>query len=138
MMRLLFFLFAGALLLACAPGANAAAPLLSATLRVTVDGVTPAAGALRVELHDEATFSEGSGLPLRKTDLPQVAGDVSVTFERLPPGDYALRAFQDANGNGVCDMGEPQAISNGAARSDFEKAAIELKPGVTAATLHLK
>jgi uncharacterized protein (DUF2141 family) len=107
-------------------------------LRITVDGVSPKGGTLRVELHDEATFPDVNALPLRRSDVPRIAGDVSVVIDRLPPGDYALRAFQDINDNGRWDPGEPRATSNGAPAGDFEKAAIELIPGANMAALHLR
>ena len=123
----------GMSLAAAAPG-----PSLLGTLRVTVDGVTRAGGTLRIGLHDEATFSDARALPLRKTDLPKIAGDVSVAFDSLPPGDYALSAYQDLNDNGRRDAGEPAANSNGAANGDFDKAAIEVAPGTVMTVLHLK
>ena len=116
----------------------APAPLLFGTLRVTVEGVTGAGGTLRIGLHDEATFPDTRALPLRKTDLPKIAGDVSVVFDNLPPGDYALHAFQDVNDNGRWDTGEPEANSNGAAAGDFAKAAIEVAPGTAMTVVHLK
>jgi uncharacterized protein (DUF2141 family) len=118
--------------------AYAAPAPLFATLRVTVDGVTSAGGTLRIFLHDEATFPEPNASPLKRNDIPKIAGDVSAVFDRLPPGDYALRAFQDVNDNGKWDAGEPQANSNGAAAGDFDKAAIGLMPGSTMAALHLR
>lgn len=127
------------LCLVCVAGqAGAALALLLATLRVTVDGVTSAGGTLRVWLHDEATFPDPNAPPLRKTEIAKVAGNVSVAFDRLPPGSYALRAFQDVNDNGRWDAGEPAANSNAAAAGDFDKAAIELMPGNTIAVLHLR
>jgi uncharacterized protein (DUF2141 family) len=126
-----------ALAILAGPAAAAPAPFLS-TLRITVDGVSPKGGTLRIELHDEATFPDVNALPLRRNDVPKIAGDVSVVMDRLPPGDYALRAFQDLNDNGRWDPGEPRATSNGAPAGDFEKAAIGLMPGANMAALHLR
>jgi len=118
--------------------AHAAPQPLLATLRVTIDGVTSAGGTLRVFLHDEATFVDSNASPLKRSEIPKIAGDVSAVFDRLPPGDYALRAFQDVNDNGKWDVGEPQAYSNDAPAGDFDKAAIALMPGTTMAALHLR
>ena len=112
-------------------------PLLLASLRVSIEGVSKAKGTLRVLLHDEATFSEPNAPPVRRNDIADIQGDVAVQFERLPPGAYAVIAFQDANNNGRWDMGEPIAVSNGAAQRDFDKAAIELMPGTAMLALHL-
>ncbi len=135
-MRIALLLAGLGVLAASALAEGAPAPFL-ATLRVTVDGVTDKGGTLRVWLHDEATFPDPNASPLRKNDVTKIAGDVSVVFDRLPPGAYALRAFQDVNDNGKWDLGEPVANSNGAALGDFDKAAIELGPGNTMAVLHL-
>ncbi len=131
---------AAAIVLAClmAGGAAHAASILGSSLRVTVDGVTKAGGTLRIGLHDEATFSEPGAMALRSNDIAGVAGPVSVEFARLPPGSYAVKAFQDLNNDGKWEPGEPQGISNDAPATDFEKASVLLMPGVNALTVHLK
>ena len=123
---------------ALAAGADAAPAPITATLDVTIDGVTQAGGTLHVGLHDEATFAEALGSPLRKEDIPNVAGNVAVQFERLPPGAYALWVYQDVNKDGRWEPGEPQGVSNGAALNSFDAAAIELMPGTNMATIHLR
>jgi uncharacterized protein (DUF2141 family) len=89
-------------------------------------------------LHDEATFSIPDTMPLLRQDIAKVAGDVSLQFERLPPGSYALKAYQDLNNDGKWDPGEPKANSNGARDNDFDAAALVLMPGVADAVLHLR
>jgi len=56
------------LLLAAAPATHAATPM-AASLRVTVDGSTPAGGTLRVGLYDEPTFPLAGGTALRSQDV---------------------------------------------------------------------
>ena len=118
--------------------AQAAQTQLSATLRVTVDGVTSAGGTLRVGLYDEATFPAIADFALFKREIPRIAGDVAVVFERLPPGTYAVRVFQDLNDNGRADAGEPMGVSNAAARENFTGAALVLHPGANMAAIHLR
>ena len=110
---------------------------MAASLRVTVDGITAAGGTLRVGLYDEATFALINDAPLFKREA-KAAGTVVVTFERLPPGTYALKVFQDLNNNGKAEAGEPFGISNAAAKDNFDAAAIVLQPGNNAATIHLR
>jgi uncharacterized protein (DUF2141 family) len=137
MRRLLYVAFLTAALGLPAHAAPAP-PRLAATLHVTIDGVTNKGGTLRVDLHDEATFLEAITSPLRHQDIPMVAGDVSVAFERLPPGTYALFVFQDLNNDGRWEMGEPQGVSNGAALNDFDKATLVIEPGDNSTTVHLR
>ena len=127
------------MLAACALAAVAAAhaaPSIDAHLSVTVDGLKPDGGPIQLGVYDEATFPLISDTPLFKKTVDAEAS-VLIDFPRLPPGSYALKAFQDLNGNGKRDAGEPQAVSNGAAATDFDAAAIVLTPGDNAAVLHL-
>ena len=110
---------------------------MAASLRVTVDGVTAKGGTLRVGLYDEATFPDLADTPLFKREIPRIAGNVVVTFERLPPGAYAVKALQDVNNDGKAEPGEPNGISNGAARDNFDAAAVVLNPGVNMTAVHL-
>ena len=126
-----------ALAILAATSAQAAPTPMAATLRVTVDGVTAGGGTLRVGLYDEATFPALSDTPLFKRDVPKVAGSTVVTFERLPPGAYALKVLQDMNNDGKAEAGEPSGISNGASRSDFDAAAVVIQPGVNMTAVHL-
>jgi uncharacterized protein (DUF2141 family) len=118
--------------------ADAAQTQLGASLRVTIDGVTPSGGTLRVGLYDEATFPAIPDTALVKREIPQIAGSVVVTFDRLPPGTYAVKALQDVNNNGKADPGEPMGISNGANADNFDGAAIVLQPGANMAAVHLR
>ena len=117
----------------------AAAPTnMAAMLRVTVDGVTSAGGTLRVGLYDEATFPLASDAPLFKREVPKAAGPIILTFERLPPGAYALKALQDVNNDGRAEPGEPAGVSNGAAPDNFDAAAIVLQPGDNRVSIRLR
>ena len=118
--------------------ADAAQTPLAANLRVTVDGVTASGGTLRVGLYDEATFPAIPDTALFRREIPKIAGSVVVTFDRLPPGTYAVKALQDVNNNGKADPGEPRGTSNGANADDFDAAAIVLEPGANMATVHLR
>jgi uncharacterized protein (DUF2141 family) len=129
--------------LLCALPAEAADATLFATLTVSVDGVQ--GGAVHVALYDEPTFG---GMPLEVRSI-RGSGTMQVRFSRLPPGLYALRAFQDANGNGRLDAGERVGFTGGAhcaktkaravpCRPTFDKAAVMVNPGSNSTIIHLR
>jgi uncharacterized protein (DUF2141 family) len=125
-------------LLGLSGSAEAAQTPLAASLRVTVDGVAASGGTLRVGLYDEATFPAIPDTPLFKREVPKIAGNVVVTFDRLPPGTYAVKALQDVNDDGKAEPGEPAGISNGAAPDNFDGAGVVLQPGANMAAVHLR
>ena len=118
-------------------GANAAQTAMSASLRVMIDGISPAGGNLIVGLYDEATFPLTPGMPLFSRTIANVRGTATAVFDRMPPGTYAVRVLQDVNHNGRADAGEPSALSNAAAPGDFDAAAIVLHPGENSIAIHL-
>jgi uncharacterized protein (DUF2141 family) len=110
---------------------------MAASLRVMVDGITPAGGNLVVGLYDEATFPLAPGMPLFSRTVVNVKGTATAVFDRLPPGTYALKLLQDVNRNGRAETGEPIAVSNGAAPENFDAASIVLHPGENTIAVHL-
>ena len=94
-------------------------PAWAAGVRVDVDGIEPGGGDVYVTLC-QGGLSEGSCGQGRK--LAGASPAVSVTFDDVAPGSYAVAAFQDENGNGVADrtgLGlplEPYGLSGGAGR----------------------
>ncbi len=86
-------------------------------LVVKVQNISSSRGSIQVALYD----SENNFLKahyLGKT-TSEDKGEVSIFFEDLPPGEYALGAIHDSNGNGVLDtnlLGIPKegfGFSNG-------------------------
>ena len=76
-------------------------------------------GAVMVALYDsEAAYSGGRAVGQMRLDV--AAGERTATFEGLPAGDYAARAFHDVNGDGEMNVNpfgiptEPYAFSNNA------------------------
>ena len=126
-----------AALIALGASAHAAPTPLFASLRVTVEGTTQAGGTLRVGVYDEATFPALPDTPLFKRDA-KPTGNTVVTFERLPPGTYAVKALQDVNNDGRWEMGEPFGVSNGGPRDNYDMAAIVLQPGANMVTVRLQ
>lgn len=121
-----------ALLLALTGTARAAA------IQVEVDGAEPGAGPILVALCQGGL----SGTACNQGDKADGAsGSARFLFRDLPPGTYAVAAFQDTNRNGELDrtgLGlplEPYGFSNESGRRgrpDYREAAFALRePGVS-------
>lgn len=94
---------------------------VAADLEVSVAGLRSAEGNVRVALHqraDAAEFPDGDGVA--GVFRPAEHDGVRVVFVDLPPGDYAVAVFHDADGDGELGtniLGIPNegyAFSNGA------------------------
>lgn len=90
----------------------------TAKLTVIVTGFEKQQGAVMAALADEASY--GNGKPLRGA-MQAVNGEtLTLTFDDLPVGTYALRMFHDVDGNGELNTNvfgiptEPYAFSNNA------------------------
>ena len=81
--------------------------------------VGAAEGAAMAALFDSAPAYDG-GEPVRAARVDVAGGDRIARFEGLPPGDYALKAFHDVNGDGRMNTNpfgmpvEPYAFTNNA------------------------
>jgi len=102
----------------------AAAPALAqspAPSRIVLTFETGATtGRVMVALYDSAAaFDARSARPVAATAV-SASGRVVATFENLPAGDYAVKAFHDLNGDGEMNTNpfgmpiEPYAFSNNA------------------------
>lgn len=90
---------------------------------------------------DPKAFPTRREAALRRTDRPVVGPSVSVSFDQLPCGDYAVAVVHDLNGDGVVAtnfLGIPQE-GLGASRNAkrmfgpprFEDAKLTIQPGRT-------
>lgn len=83
----------------------------------------------------------GTGRPVGVGAVPAVGERANLSFEALPPGRYAVRAFHDLNGDGKMNSNafgvpiEPVASSNGAeprfGPPQWAEAAFNAGPGET-------
>lgn len=96
-----------------------AAPLaLASELTVNVEGIAQAQGTIMLGLFDQASY-EGDGA-VDGANLTVESNGVSVTFEGLEPGEYAVRLYHDLNDDGEMNTNpfgmptEPYAFSNDA------------------------
>lgn len=109
---------AAALLLTAAP-----ALAQSADNKVVLTFETGArTGMVMIALYDSAATFNGSGAgdsAVARTAI-SASGRVVATFDHLPAGDYAVKAFHDVNGDGQMNTNpfgmptEPYAFSNNA------------------------
>jgi len=106
-------------LLAAASTCLVAAPLASASdLTVTVEGIAQTQGSIMLGLFDETSY-KGDGA-VNGANLVVESDSVSVTFEGLEPGEYAVRLYHDLNDDGEMNTNpfgiptEPYAFSNDA------------------------
>ena len=103
------------------------------SLTVTVSNVNKRSGKLYVGLANNAATFTGESAQRKMVDVP-ASGEMTVTFEGLAPGRYAIRVFQDLNDNQKMDFSgqmptEPFGFSNVAmlmGPPDFDQSSFEL------------
>lgn len=110
-----------------------------ASVTVIVDGLRSNAGAVEISLYDSEAGWNGTGA--LETALIEAPGPVRAVFDALPAGDYAVRVYHDADGDGQLDtsmMGIPSeryGFSAGARPrfrgARFDEAMFTLAPGET-------
>ena len=131
-----------------------AAPAFSeaqAVLTVRVENVSARGGNLRLALYDRARY-EGDKDPVTDRVVPAKAGGPNiVTFDPVPPGEYAIKMFQDENRNeqfdqtwlglpkeryGFSNNAGPDWLHLGPARFDAAKITLKSGPNATSIKLH--
>jgi uncharacterized protein (DUF2141 family) len=95
-----------------------AAPAESSRLTLTFE-TAAATGAVLVSLFDSKAAYDG-GAPVRQARVDIAKGERTAIFANLEPGDYAVKAFHDLDGDGRMTTNpfgrpiEPFAFSNNA------------------------
>ncbi|WP_422105164.1 DUF2141 domain-containing protein [Winogradskyella sp.] len=74
------------------------------TITVTIDNVTSDEGKVLMSLHTSETFMKGNGVMDAETEIKD--GKVTIKFENVLPGEYAILAMHDANDNKRMDFQE--------------------------------
>jgi uncharacterized protein (DUF2141 family) len=123
----------------------------SGTIKLVIEDVLDGQGQVRVALEKNAKdFDSGSfDTPKYLSRVEDAKGDsVSVTFPAVPYGTYAIKVFQDLNGDGKLKTGfmgapeEPWGFSNDATGfmgpADFSDSKFELDAPELELTIHLK
>jgi uncharacterized protein (DUF2141 family) len=114
-----------------------------ANLAVTLNGIASNKGKVLAALCDKATFLKRC----EHTAVQQAGPGVTLHFDGLAPGAYAVMVFHDENDNGEFDKSpngmprEGYGFSRNArghyGPPAFEDAAIELKPGTANLSIDL-
>ena len=126
----------------------AAAPALAARIIVTVDGLHSNQGNIFVGLYaSPAKFLQGNQTDAQRR-VRASTGPITVVFDNLPPGTYAVGAYHDENGNDHLDtnfLGLPEegyALSNGIravmAKPTFQQAAFAVGAEDKPVALHIR
>jgi len=123
----------------------------SGTIQVVIEGVLNGQGQVRVALEKSAKdFDSGSfDTPKYLSRVEDAKGDnVRVTFPAVPYGTYAIKMFQDLDGDGKLKTGfmgapeEPWGFSNDATGfmgpADFSDAKFELDTPELELTIRLQ
>jgi uncharacterized protein (DUF2141 family) len=133
----------GMLLVAADPPATG-----GASLTVQVEGLKDDRGTVHASLYaSEDGFPTRPEKALRQVDVKIEGGRARVVFEGIPPGDYAVAAYHDENGDGKLDTGFLGIPSEGLASSNdakgfmgppsFEKARVAVGPGENRITVRI-
>ena len=72
------------------------------TITINIDKLQTSAGHMLVSLHTEDTFMKGSGIKNTKSKI--IDGKVTVAFENVEVGTYAILVLHDANDNNQMDF----------------------------------
>jgi uncharacterized protein (DUF2141 family) len=140
-LRILFYAFAAALIFIAGPAS-------AARLIVTISGLHSAQGNVFVGLYaSPAKFLQGNQADAQRR-VRASTGPITVVFDNLPPGAYAVGAFHDENGNDHLDtnfLGLPEegyALSNGVravmAKPTFQQAAFTVGNQDTPVALQIR
>lgn len=123
----------------------ASLPAEAATLTVTVEGVTGEGGMLKLGLCDAESFD---GKPDHGSIASARAGEMTIKFDALEPGEYAIKAMQDVNMNDRIDRNwfgipvEPYGFSNNPRPffrgATFDEAKFTLHDGDNAIVIRLR
>jgi uncharacterized protein (DUF2141 family) len=123
-------------------------PAAAARVIVTVTGVKSAAGGVYVGLYaTPSKFLNGTQVDAMRK-VPAHPGPITVAFDSLPPGAYAVGAYHDENGNDHLDtdlLGLPRegyALSNGVravlSKPTFRQAAFSVGTADQAVALRIR
>ena len=73
-----------------------------ATVTVTVENVLSDGGTILAGLHTAETFMKGQGVA--NAMAPATQGEVTLAFENVQPGTFAIMVMHDKNDNKRMDM----------------------------------
>lgn len=121
----------------------------AAELSVQVDGIASDRGTVRIAMYrQEAGYLDGNAaMAVRLGKAAACVPGVTVNFPDIPPGEYAIKVFQDENDDGKLNRNlfgiptEPYGISNNVrarfSLPPFGKALIDVRHPRTEIRIHL-
>ena len=126
----------------------AAVPAYAARIIVTIDGMHSAQGNVFIGLYaDPRKFLNGNQCDAMKK-VKASTGPITVVFDNLPPGTYAVGAYHDENSNDHLDTNflglpvEGYALSNGVraalSKPEFYQAAFTVGASDRPVALHIR
>ena len=74
----------------------------TANIKITIENVLSEEGSVIASLHNEDTFLKSPGVKTAKE--PAKKGEVTLLFENVSPGTYAILAIHDSNSNNSIDF----------------------------------
>lgn len=133
---------------ATAAGQAVGQPAAAAALAIRFEGIETPTGQIMLSVFDNAAAHDQGGKPLRAAIVPVEGAAVTARFEGLAPGDYAVKAFHDVDGDGkmaTIPFGmplEPFAFSNNAKAEGgpprWEAASFAVAAGDNVVTIAIK
>lgn len=124
------------------------APATPSTLTIRFQGIETPKGQVMLSLFDNQTAHDGNGAPVRVAAAPVAGTSASVQFDGLAPGDYAIKAFHDVDGDGKMGTNpfgmplEPFAFSNDAKAeggpAKWDAARFAVAPGTNTVIISIK
>lgn len=125
-----------------------AGPAEAARITVTIDGLHSGKGDIYVALFSKPTEFPDGDYSDQHVKVAASTGPITVVFDHLKPGTYAVGAYHDENANGKFDTNligypvEGYALSNGVraivSRPRFVDCAFTVGAGNTPVALHIK
>lgn len=130
------------------PHAAAPAAATTADLVVRFEKIETPTGQIMMSLFDKGDAYDAGGKPVRLAAVPVEGTAATARFEGLAPGDYAIKAFHDVDGDGAMATNpfgiplEPYAFSNDAKAeggpAKWEAARFAVAPGANTVTIAIK
>lgn len=121
---------------------------VAAGLAIRFEGIETPTGQIMLSIFDNAAAHDQGGKPVRVAIVPIEGAAATAVFEGLAPGDYAVKAFHDVDGDGKMGTNpfgmplEPFAFSNNAKAEGgpprWEAARFAVAAGDNAVTIAIK
>ena len=77
--------------------ADPATGAVVANLTIRIENVLPSGGILRLGVYDQAHYPDDNSTPIASATVTAVSGETTVVLPNIPPGIYAIEAYQDVN-----------------------------------------